>query len=86
MAGRFTSILTSTIFSSLITIFMETFFAPLYSFFQKQNFIVLCIVTVLLLILMMIDFIYHACRMYKIQGMDEIWRIDIGKKLYKKYN
>lgn len=77
---RYTSIPTSMMFSLLITVFMEVFFGPLYSFFQKCNFSVLCIVTVSLLTLMAGDFIYNACRLYRNQGMVRRWKIYIGKR------
>lgn len=77
---RYTSIPTSMVFSFLITVFMEVFFIPIYSFFQKCNFSVLGILTVLLLILMVGDFIYNAYMMYKKQGMVRRWKIYIRKQ------
>ncbi|MCM1100998.1 MAG: putative ABC transporter permease [Acetatifactor muris] len=77
---RYTSIPTSIAYSLIVTLFMEVFSAPLYRFFQQQNFVVLCIVTVLLFTLMTADFIYNAYMMYRTHGLVRRWRVAIRKK------
>ncbi|MCM1113511.1 MAG: putative ABC transporter permease [Muribaculum sp.] len=81
---RYTSIPTSAVYSILITFFMDTLFVPLCSFFQKQNSIIFCIVTVLLLALMVADYLYNVCMMYRTHGMVRRWRINIGRIGYIK--
>ena len=82
---QYTSIPTSSMFSSMITLFMAAFFEPLYNFFMSWNEATLSIVAITLGLLMLGDFAYNGFKMYKNRGMTLRWRIDMTDSwLYKK--
>lgn len=69
---RYTSIPTSILFSTLIVVFMEYIFTPLYNYFLSWSSRTLYIVAGVLMVIMLGDFIGAAYRMYK------------GKRMIKK--
>lgn len=62
---RYTSIPTSIMFSTIIVLFMEYIFRPLYNFFLSWNNRTLYVVAGVLMVIMLGDFIGAAYRMYK---------------------
>ena len=62
---RYTSIPTSVLFSTMIVVFMEYIFMPLYNYFLSWNSRRLYIVAGALMIIMLGDFFGAAYRMYK---------------------
>lgn len=82
---QYTSIPTSAMFSSLITLFMDRFFTPLFHFFQGWDYNTLHTVASLLCAIMIGDFLYNSYKMYKTKGMIRRWyRITKGSWLYRR--
>lgn len=72
---RYTSIPTSAGFSVMVVTFMDCVFAPLLQFFMRWEFEILCKVSVSLMALMVVDFVYSAYKMYKNKAMNQRWII-----------
>ena len=82
---RYTSIPTSTMFSSLVTLFMQHCLEPLFLFFVKWDYDVLRTAAIALMGIMIGDYLYNAYLMYRNKGMVRRWRIDMtGSKLYRR--
>ena len=82
---RYTSIPTSTMFSCLVTLFMQHCLEPLFLFFVKWDYDVLRTAAIVLMGIMIGDYLYNAYLMYRNKGMVRRWRIDMtGSKLYRR--
>lgn len=73
---RYTSIPTGAGFSTLIVIFMDNLFIPLFESFMAWNYETLRFTASLLMLLMIGDFVYNAYTMYKNKKMVRRWIID----------
>lgn len=82
---QYTSIPTGVMFSMLITVFMDVFFEPLFRIFRGLDYNVLRTLSLSLIGIMIVDFLYNAYLMYKTRGMITRWKIDTTNTwLYKK--
>ncbi len=82
---RYTSIPTTFCFALMIVVFMEYGFGALYSFFLSWHDLPLVIISVLLIVIMSADGIYHARLMKRNKGVVERWRLNLRRKRHKKY-
>lgn len=73
---RYTSLPTSAAFSVLIVTFMNGFFEPLYRYFLSWDAKVLRCTAMPLMVLLVWDYLYNACLMYKKKEMIPRWKVD----------
>ncbi len=79
---KYTSVPTSFLFALLITVFMNFCFDPIYDFFDKWNGNVLKVVSVVLMVIMVGDFLYAAYQMYETNWLLIRWRIILNEELF----
>ena len=79
---KYTSLPTSFLFATLITVFMNFCFDPIYRFFEKWNITVLKIVSIVLMIIMIVDFLYAAYQMYETGWLLIRWRIIFNEEMF----
>ena len=79
---KYTSIPTSFLFAVLITVFMNFCFHPMMRFFEKWNGIVLQVVSVVLMVIMIGDFLYAAYQMYETHWLLIRWRIILNEEVF----
>ena len=79
---KYTSLPTSFLFATLITVFMNFCFVPIYNFFEKWNGKVLRVVSIVLMVLMVADFLYAAYQMYETGWLLIRWRIIFNEEMF----
>ena len=79
---KYTSVPTSLLFATLITVFMNFCFDPIYNFFEKWNGTVLKVVSIVLMVIMIADFLYAAYQMYETGWLLIRWRIIFNEELF----
>jgi uncharacterized membrane protein len=78
---KYTSIPTSTIFATLITVFMKHFFNPILNNFSKMNHQTLSILAISLIVLLSLDFINSGIYMFKNHHTLRLWSIEFDKSI-----
>ncbi len=79
---KYTSVPTSFLFALLITVFMNFCFTPLLRFFESWNTTVLKVVSIILMVIMVGDFLYAAYQMYETNWLLIRWRIIFNEELF----
>ncbi len=74
---RYTCILTSAAFTTFIVLFMGKAFIPIYNWFLSWDKTVLSIVSIVLMLIMVVDFAYSVYYMCTKKGMQRRWRWNI---------
>lgn len=76
---QYTSIPTSMAFSVLITIFMDTFFQPLFTCFYNVENKIWTYSGFTLFAFLILDFLYNGYKIYKHHGTIQRWKIETPK-------
>ena len=74
---RYTSIPTSAAFTTIIVFFMGKLFMPIYNWFLLWDKTILAVVSIGLMTIMVVDYVYSAYYMYTKKKMQRRWRREI---------
>ena len=76
--GKYTSVLTSLGFATIITLFMQFCFMPLHNFFMTWKYNILFVVAISVTGIMVIDFLHSGLYMMKHKRLMRLWKIDFS--------
>ena len=79
---KYTSLPTSFLFATLITLFMNCCFLPILKSFEKWNPTVLKVLSIVLMVIMIADFLYASYQMYETNWLLIRWRIIFNEEMF----
>ncbi len=78
--SKYTSIPTSIAFAFMVTFFMDYYARPIAEFFMRIDIGIAKGLSIIILLILSIDFIFSFSKMIRTRRLNELWRVDLRKE------